>query len=249
MNNRMLSAKLKIFENEFKKFMNIKKFPKYKLVMKEINYETAINEQYLVLANAHYEIKDMSHRLTISVNCNIPKDVLFHEFTHMIDSEMYVNGDAVRYCGLSGFTEYHASQIGLLKLLGCTSLNDEVTFSMNKIIYTISGGRSVYQYVEERRQLAIALFNEDDFPKDIEKLKDALGILFNYWGLRSICEMYAIDYVEEINNEVFLKHISSVDFCGLNQIMHNWLNEERIEESISCYNNMILSIINRYMLR
>ena len=89
----------------------------------------------------------------------------------MLDSELYVKNDKIRYLGISGFTEYHASQIELLAMLGVQSINDEPSFSMDTIIHTFAGDKSVKQYISEKQQHAIELFSRADFPSSIETLK------------------------------------------------------------------------------
>ena len=94
----------------------------------------------------------------------------------------------------------------------------------------------------------VDLFERKDFPVNLEILKSTLGILYNYFGLRSICEMYAIDYKEKINNEAFLKYISTLQFCPLNNLMHGWLDEKKIDQSIELYVNIIFPLIEKFKL-
>lgn len=165
----------------------------------------------------------------------------------MYDSEMLANKDKMRYLGLSGYTEYHASQIELMLLLGAKKANDSISFSMNNTIITVSGKRKVSEYVREKQMHAINLFRRVDFPADLEPLKTAVGILFNYFGLRSICELYSVDYIEDVDNEAFLKYISSFYFSALNSLMHGILNSEAIEKSINIYVNIVFAIICFYV--
>lgn len=65
---------------------------------------------------------------------------MFHEFVHMLDAELYAKNDKIRYLGIS---EYHATQIELFAMLGVQSINSEPSFSMDTIIHTISGNKSV----------------------------------------------------------------------------------------------------------
>jgi len=51
------------------------------------------------------------------------------------------------------------------------------------------------------------LFSRVDFPADLNTLKSAMSIFYNYFGLRSICEAHSIDYIEKVNNKAFLKFI------------------------------------------
>ena len=97
--------------------------------------------------------------LVVSTNLKLSKHLIFHEFTHIYDSYRYVKGDKVRYAGLPGFTEYHASQVELMQLLNAENIDDTFAFSMDSIINTISGKKSVQQYIDERQQHAIDLFN------------------------------------------------------------------------------------------
>lgn len=174
--------------------------------------------------------------------------MIFHEFTHMLDSEIYVNGDKVRYAGLSGFTEYHASQVELMQLLGANTVDEALSFSMDTIITTFAGDKRISQYVDEKQQHAIELFSRNDFPANLNTLKSAIGILCNYFGLRSICEMYSVDYTEKVNNMAFLNFIPTQHFSSLNCLMHGWLKEEDIELTINAYMNIIFPLIKEFKL-
>jgi hypothetical protein len=119
---------------------------------------------------------------------------------------------------------------------------------MDTEIETFAGVKSVSQYVGMKQQHAIDLFSRIDFPKDIETLESAVGVLHNYFGLRSICEMYSTDYVENINNRVFLKFISTQEFAVLNRLMHGWFDENKIDLSIKIYINIVFPLIKQFRL-
>ena len=240
--------KIKEYENNFKKFVGNNAFPQYTIFTKEISLSVVDIQGYDSIASTHYDVQKGIHTLTISSNIEIYEYIIFHEFTHMLDSELYVNNDKIRYIGLSGFTEYHASQVELMKMLGAKSIFDRLSFSINTTINTISGYKSVKQYLVEKQQHAIELFSRKDFPSCLETLKSALGVLFNYWGLRSICEMYATDYVEEIKNQIFLKYIPTFYFISLNNHMRGWLNNSNIDVSISLYVNTFSMLATKYKL-
>lgn len=248
MNQSGYITKIKEYESNFKKFMGIDAFPQYTLYTKEVSLWVADTQGYDSVASTHYDIQGNSHTLTISTNLILCEYLLFHEFVHMLDSELYVNNDKMRYLGLSGFTEYHASQIELMAMLGAQSINDEPSFSMNAIIHTFSGDKSVRQYISEKQQHAIALFSRSDFPSSIETLKSSFGVLYNYWGLRSICEMYATDYTEDIQNQSFLTYIPTNVFVLLNRLMHGWLDDFAIDASIPLYANTLIALAKQYKL-
>lgn len=244
----LLKKQLKTYEDEFKCFMGIKEFPLYELQTKEASKIIADTQGFEIAASTSYQPQNRSHVLLVSTNLALSKYLMFHEFTHMLDSEIHVKGDKVRYAGLSGFTEYHASQVELMQLLGSNTVDEVITFSMDNIITTIAGKKSVYQYVNEKHLHAIELFSRIDFPSDLNTLKSAMGILYNYFGLRSICEMYSTDYTEKINNEAFLKFIPTQFFVVLNSLMHGWFDEQKIELSSNIYINIIFPLIKDFEL-
>ena len=53
---------------------------------------------------------------------------------------------------------------------------------------------------------------------------------------------------EKINNEAFLKYISILQFCPLNNLMHGWLDEKKIDQSIELYVNIIFPLIEKFKL-
>lgn len=248
MKKDLLLLQLKKYEEDYKKFMDIEEFPAYKLQTREVSLSLSDMRGFEVAASTHYLPQEKQHSLLISTNLRLIKYLMFHEFTHMLDAEMYVRGDKSRYAGLSGYTEYHASQVELVQLLGANSINETEQFSMNTIIRTLAGEKTVHQYVEEKYNHAITLFSRADFPADINTLKSALGVLFNYYGLRSICEMYAVDYEEVVDNEAFIKFIPTQLFVMMNNLMHGWMDEEKIEKSILVYVNIIYPLVQEYRL-
>lgn len=228
--------------------MGIKVFPVYELQTKEVSLAIAKSQGFDFVASTFYQSENRKHTLLASTNVDLSKYVIFHEFTHMIDSETNVKGDKMRYAGFSGFTEYHASQVELMQLLGANVVSEGISFSRDSSITTMAGEKSVYQYIIEKHEHANELFSRSDFPVNLDTLKSAFSILYNYFGLRSICEMYAIDYTEKISNEAFLKFILTQNFVALNRLMHGWLNEGKINLSINIYINTVFPLIRQFKL-
>lgn len=243
-----IAEQLNTYVDDYKAFMGIENFPQYNLQTKNVSLAIADAQGFDAVASTFYQPATGQHLLVVSTNLSLSKYVIFHEFTHMYDSELYVNGDKVKYLGLSGYTEYHASQVELAQLLGAKSIDAIPRFSMNTVISTFAKEKSVLQYVQEKYQHAIDLFSRPDFPANVETLKSAFGVLYNYWGLRSICEMYATDFVETIENSAFLKFIPTLNFTLINNIMHGWLDKTKIDLSIPLYANTIIPIIKSYKL-
>ena len=162
-----LKEQLNTLVDEYKNFMGFSWFPEFDLQTKIASLVIADSQGFESAAVTTYQPITGQHSLCVSVNLELSKYLMFHEFTHMHDSEIYVNGDKVRYAGLSGYTEYHASQIELACLVGAETIGCIPSFSMNKIISTFAGNKTVLQYVKEKYQHAKDLFSRDDFPSNI----------------------------------------------------------------------------------
>ena len=230
---------------EYSDFMGIDYSPSYELQFKEASQERADIDGIESPANTQFLIDFQKHVLCVAANLSIEKYIVFHELTHMLDSDLYVKGSKIRKMALGGYTEYHASQIGFAELLGASEVKNIKPFSMNGMCKTISGNKSILEYVREKQQTAISLFSKKNFPADFKRLSDSLGVLFNYWGLRSICEMYAADFVEIVDNDVFMEFIPSNHFCAINRLMHGWLDEKQIEQSMVIYNTIFCTIVQQ----
>lgn len=246
--NDSIENMIATYEQEYITFARVEELPQYKIEQFEMKIWDVNKAGFGSLAQSAYNPRTDEHILRVCSNREVMKYVVFHELTHMLDSEIYAKNNPVRYTAISGFTEYHASQIELMELLGANTGEGDFSFSMDTKIQTYLGERTVKQYVRDRQQAAIDIFSMPNFPANIETLKVAIGVLYNYLGLRSICKMYAEDYVEEINNRVFLKFIPTMHFITLNNQMNGWLNGEQIEESMKTYINIIFPLIKEYGL-
>lgn len=249
MDSENIIQKIKSYESDYKSFMKITTLPEYSIITKTASLNVAETKGFESLASSKYDLKKHIHSLLVSCNVPLCRYVVFHEFTHMIDTEIYAKNDTLRYIGISGYTEYHASQIELLDLLSVENINEIISFSINNTIETVSGKKTVTQYLSEKYNHAVELFSRKDFPSDIDTLKSALGVLFNYWGLRSICKMYSSDFMLQDDNQIFLKYISHMDFKVLNNLMIGFMNDTNIELCIMIYNKIIFSLINKYDLK
>lgn len=200
--------RVKLFLNQkltsYKKFMGIEKMP---------NYEIGINEQkqngILVLASHNYNVNTDKHILKVSQDIYKKKNmeyILFHEFTHIYDVISYSARNPELYFANRGYTEYHASQIELLKLLGVDSINDNLSFSLKKSIETVFGNTTVLEYTINCRNGARQLISEVNFPDSLNSLLSVLGMIFNYLGRVSICRLYASDF------ELYRDELEDMDF-------------------------------------
>ena len=244
----MTEQDVKKIETEYIAFMGLERMPVYKIEAKSVSLSRAETEGFESIAQTVYKLDTKEHTLIVADNVNIEPYLLYHEFTHILDVEIYVGAGKIKNAFLSGYTEYHASQIELLKMLGLKSAKEHIAFSISKNITTIAGDKTVGQYVDTKRRQAIELFQRKDFPNSIEQLKTAIDVLFNYWGLRSICYMYCKDYNEETDNTAFTHHIPVNTFNQMDQLMVGWLSERLIDICCKGYGAMIMPLIEKYAL-
>ncbi|MBR6557824.1 MAG: hypothetical protein IKT70_02305 [Clostridia bacterium] len=240
-----LELKIRNLEKEYMRFMEIKDFPTYMIKIDEVSQSEIDSFGAGSIAAADYKVDTNSHTLTVNRNVLNSDFLIFHEFTHILDAHQFAQGNKIIYLGITGFSEYHASQVGLVKLLGANTIDDVPNFTMNTLIKPFSISKTVLEYIEEKQQLAIDLFSKTDFPNDFETLKMAVGVLYNYWGIRSICEMYANDFTEKIKNDIFLNHISSMWFCKANNLMHGWFDSKKALASIVPFQNILAELLSQ----
>ena len=213
---------IKEYEKEYIEFMEIEKLPQYKIDFFEINVEESDAAGFASAAQAHYNTKTDEHILRICKSSEIPKYIVFHEFTHILDTEMYAKQDSWRYMALSGYTEYHAAQVELMIMLGADSIQtQDFSFTVDVEI----GNSTVRNYLN---------------------LKTTVGVLYNYFGVRSICKMYAKDYTEEVDNTIIIQKLSKVLFEEINSFMVGWFNEAQVELSFVSYMKIMWPMLQSY---
>lgn len=243
---------VKSCEDEYKKFVAIENFPNYQVVSKEITIEKSQRQGFDSPAAAFYDIPTGAHTMEIWSMLFLPnmnaKYLVFHEFTHIWDAEKYSRKDKVKHMSNKGFTEYHAAQIDFLKLLGAKGISQQLSFSMDQSFETIGGRKSANEFVEMPRSLAIKLISRQDFPADLETLATTIGAIFNYYGRRSICKMYATDYMQETENDVIESFIGTNVVKVLDAFMFGWFDDNKVAILDAFYQKMIFTLARRYKL-
>lgn len=149
--------------DEYSDFMGIEYRPSYELQFKEISQARADIDGIESPANTRFLIDSQKHILWIATNLPVEKYIMFHEFTHMLDADMYINGSKVRKMGLGGYMEYHASQIEFAELLGAPKLKNINSFSMKDTCKTISGKKASWNMFEKSRKLLFPYLAEKTF--------------------------------------------------------------------------------------
>ena len=240
-------------EESYKQFLNISYFPKFELVSKEITVEKSEKCGFDSWATAFYDIPTGKHRLKVWSGIHTfgedGKYIIFHELTHILDDENIVQRDKIKHLANHGFTEYHASQIELMQMLGAKNVRQQITFSMNDAIRTVGGEKSVKEFVDMPRLLAIELISRKDFPADIETMKVTTGLIFNYYGRRSICKMFAHDYQDNEDNSIIAKLIYPQTVELLDKFMVSWFDDSKVTFINSLYQRMLPSLCVKYNLK
>lgn len=235
----------------YKKFMGIEKMPDFSIFPMEIRLEEAEQESYGVPASHFYDVDTDTHMLKVwkDIYKNIlhADYILFHEFTHMYDTFTY-SKDKMLYAANRGFTEYHAAQVELLKLLGVESIEDKVSFSLTQKIETISGRETLLEYITNSHMAVIELISKSNFPDNIASLSTGLGMIFNHLGRISICRMYANDYdkyMDEIENMAVEESYIGDKFSEVKSIMKGFLSETDIRNIGKIYFSIIMELIQK----
>lgn len=238
--------------DNYKKFMCIEEFPKFTVKSKEITLEKSKSQGFDALAAVFYDIPSGSHTLEIWSKLSLPQMnaeyLVFHEFTHILDAETYSLKDKIKHMSNKGYTEYHAAQIDFMKLLGAKNITDSFSFSMGKKIETFGETKSTKEFVEMPLKLATELINRTDFPANIETLATAMGTIFNYYGRRSICKMYAVDYTDSADMSAVVSFLGEDTVKALDSYMLGWFDANKVSLIDELYKRMVLTFASKYHL-
>ena len=116
--------------NEYKNFIGIDSFPAF-----DVQYFIPdISCDYFFGAWVNYDAIAKTHTLMLPKNYEISKFLLFHELTHISDMNMLATGDKNYDFCLSGYMEYHASQVELMVMMGAKRISDVIAFSMEELV-------------------------------------------------------------------------------------------------------------------
>lgn len=237
-------------ENEFKNLLGINDFPTYEVIYKEISQNVIEECGYGAIGSSKYDHRTGKHTLVvwsdISTLGEVGKQTLFHEFTHILDDEIYVNKSADKYVANHGYTEYHASQISFLRVLRIKTMTEQIAFSMNNSIDTESGFMTIQNYVDAPLFLANELISKVDFPASFEILKDTMGVIFNYFGRRSICKMYSSDFQDTADLSTVAKLLTPQMTSFFKTYMLGWLTDQQIAVLGNFYKDIFILLVKQY---
>lgn len=107
--------------------------------------------------------------------------------------ETLKSGEKIHDFCLTGYMEYHASQVDLMVRLGANSIKEQLSFSTRDSVN--DQGLTVTDYMESKFVTAVDMLNDSILDERLA----GLGVLYNFLGLRSICLLYALDYKDNDN--------------------------------------------------
>ena len=199
------------YEKEYKAFMGIKAFPPYRIEERDSGAEVG------------YDFTTYVH--TLGIPSDVDKETVFEAFTHILDTEQYGKADQERIKYSKSFIEYHTGQVMLIHKLGTKTVNDSLSFSMGDTI----GDLTVKEYVQEKYQKVVEAFSSD-------KPEEALSAIYYFLGVKSICEMYAVDFDRnEYEMTAFSDKLGRTVFNKIDNHMHGKADEFLFNTSITDY--------------
>ena len=252
MANGLLLQYVNKCKNDYKHFMGVSSLPSFELISKHISLSDANASGWGAWATHRFDFQSQSHSIEVWEDLWKPQlhgdYVIFHELTHLLDTENLVNGDKKKNAMMRGFLEYHASQIETIKILGYESLGENISFSMKQQVETVASTKSMQNFVDEPANTAKSLLKRNDFPRDLETLVTTAALIFNYYGRRSICLMYAQDYQEDVDKTEFSEFMGTAQLAALDKFLKGWLNSTQIDALGQFYFVMIGTKMKEYGL-
>ena len=177
---------------DYKKFVGISAFPDFTIKSKEMTLEKSTTQGFDAPAAVFYDVPTGKHSLEIWSKLYLPQMnaqyLVFHEFTHIWDAEVYSLKDKVKHMSNKGYTEFHAAQVDFMRILGARNIYEPFSFDMGQRIETYSGTKKAKDFVEKTGidTLAVAIGTAHGiYPSDMKPelrldilqiLKDTLDI-------------------------------------------------------------------------
>lgn len=249
MNDNNIIDYVKARVSDYESFVGIDKFPAFTVKSKEMTLEKSQRQGFDAPATVFYDISTGGHTLEIWSKLSLPQMnaeyLVFHEFTHVLDAETYSQKDKVKHMSNKGYTEYHAAQIDFMKLLGANNIAAPFSFDMKQKVETFGGTKTAEELVKMPLNLAIELIRRADFPANIETLATAIGSIFNYYGRRSICKMYAKDYTDYWDVSVIAALLGKDTVKVLDGFMLGWFDSGKVALIDALYGKMVVSLAQR----
>lgn len=226
----------------FAEFVQIESLPKFSITKKNFSLKETHEKGFGSYATHHYDYSTGMHSICLWDNESFyinSEYILFHEFTHIWDTEVYARMDKMKAAMCRGYSEYHASQIEFLKVLGAGSADSQFNFSMEVLLNVGARQKTAKEFLLAPLAAAIELISRSDFPTNVEAISVSIGLIFNYFGRRSICKMLSTNYSDDEDTSVVKNFIGEVLFNLLKSFLTCWLDESGVNLLGDVYFNLI----------
>lgn len=148
---------------DYQQFMKIEKLPQYKFIY--------TNQKGMTIAEMRYD-KQQYNLIVADTLVNNHKEevkaILYHEFTHLYDEEMFVKLYGFSHMDRNTpyvYKELHAEQIKTLFLLGCKTIDDLESINVENKSFFFNGGiYNIYDYL---------MVYKEEFLDTIKKIETA----------------------------------------------------------------------------
>ncbi len=217
----------------YKRFMGIGEFPEFNIEYFDLDLE----QDEVITARARYDEETGKYILILPsecAECGVPTYLLYHELTHIYDMSKRKIGEKDYGFYLSGYLEYHASQVELMVLMGANKINDSLSFSMSDSANYLNW--TVLKYLENKLTIANDLIANESQEKRI----CGLDVFYNFLGLKSVCTMYATDFVDKFNYRRIADRLPSFLLFQTKKSMTGWI--DNFETAATLYSNAVEAI-------
>ena len=206
------------------------------------------NGIYGVPASHQYDVLKDSHKLKIwEKSCDARLNfshLIFHELTHAYDTDRYAKKNKIRYAAIKGYSEFHAAQIEMLKLIGAPNINNVPPFLMDKKLKVLATETTVVEYLRSSQNTMSQSVQKYKYDNDISRISTILGLIFNHLGRITICQRYAINfkkYQKEFSDNIYPKEYCGDKYNLIEKLCQNTMTELSIE----CLMGIYLQIVTK----
>lgn len=171
---------------------------------------------------------------------------LYHEFTHMWDSEnIFKNKEPQeRKSVLSLYTEYHASQIGFLRFMNFESVNQNKKIDQNDKFYEFNKEETVFEFYDERCQLLSESINNYEINSSTNNYQAVIDSYMYVFGIKNIYDKYVkiieLPQLNSIFHENLIKLYPLLQKFSINELWNILLLSSNALDKIH-----ILNVINQ----
>ena len=217
--------------SDYKQFMKTDSFPQF-----DVQYYTPdMRADYIYGARAEYDLNTRAHTLLLPERYEVSRFLLFHELTHILDMELLATGERNHdYC-LTGYMEYHASQVELMVIMGAESVKDKISFSLQN--HVVKSEWTIEQYLKNKLDTALRLITACNQ----QTRKDGLDAFFNFLGLKSVCVMFSTDYEDRHSYRQIADRIPSHLLMELKRTFSGWIVD--IDKAVAIYSHAVHAIL------